>query len=81
MSTLILSFVYELLSLFGIVPSFTKNEAGELLLLITNLLFSLGILVDPTTKGISDSERALGYYAVITENADEYNKTGKEEEA
>ncbi|MBQ5994450.1 MAG: phage holin [Clostridia bacterium] len=62
MLTLAVSFVYKLLSLCGITPDFGEASAVNLLMLVCDLLCSLGILVDPTTRGIGDSERALGYY-------------------
>lgn len=41
------------------------NELGEKLLGVVNAVFAvltiLGVVVDPTTKGIEDSERAKGY--------------------
>ena len=30
--------------------------------IVLNLLGVLGVVVDPTTKGVNDSERALTYY-------------------
>ena len=41
------------------------NELGNQILEVINAIFGflavLGIVVDPTTDGIGDSERALGY--------------------
>ena len=44
-----------------IVAPINKEQATQVIMLLVNILVGLGILVDPTTKGISDSERALGY--------------------
>lgn len=56
-----LSFVYLVLGLFDIVPSISQNELNELLLTFVNVLSIVGIVTDPTTKGMSDSARAIEY--------------------
>ena len=66
---MIIAFVYSMLALFGVVPSVAEDTITEIITLIVEFLAMLGILVDPTTDGVSDSERALTYY---TEN-DERN--------
>ena len=58
---LLISFVYQLLAVLGITPSIAKETVEELILAAVNLLALLGIVVDPTTSGIGDSERALNY--------------------
>ena len=60
--TLILSFVYKVLELFDVVPKITESELFDYISLIINVLSLLGVVVDPTTKGLSDSERALTYF-------------------
>lgn len=60
-SALIVSFVYQLLSAFDIVPKITENEISGLTTMAVNILAFLGVLVDPTTEGINDSERAMTY--------------------
>ena len=57
----IVSFAYNMLEMFEIVPAVSEGmvlQAAQAVLLI---LTSIGVLVDPTTKGINDSERALSY--------------------
>lgn len=56
-----ITFVYQVLSILGITPSIAESQVTELVGLILNILAAFGILVDPTTKGLSDSEKALGY--------------------
>ncbi len=58
---LIISFVYQLLGMFGVVPPITEDEIVGIVTMAVNILAFLGVLVDPTTKGMSDSERALTY--------------------
>jgi phi LC3 family holin len=69
--TIMVSLVYQILGLFGVVPSISETDIVNVFTLIVNALAALGILVDPTTKGMSDSERALTYY---TENDERVNK-------
>lgn len=57
----ICSFVYQILSLFGIAAPISEDTITQLVVLIVNVLTAIGILVDPTTVGVSDSNRALAY--------------------
>ena len=61
-AALIVSFAYKALSLFDIVPSVSENEILEVIHMGVDILALIGVFVDPTTEGISDSERALTYY-------------------
>lgn len=56
-----IAFVYQVLSLLGVTPSITAGNIESTILMFVELLGMLGIVVDPTTKGISDSERAMTY--------------------
>lgn len=56
-----LAFVYSVLGLFGIVPPITQDELQQALVMLVQLLVLVGIVVDPTTEGIGDSEQALEY--------------------
>lgn len=56
-----LTFIYTVLGLFGIVPSVTQDHLMDVCIAVINILAAVGIVVDPTTKGITDSGRALGY--------------------
>ena len=58
---LIVSFVYQLLGMFGVVPRISEDEIVGLVTMAVNILAFFGVLVDPTTAGMSDSERALTY--------------------
>ena len=64
-AVLIVAFVYHLLALLDAVPHVSENEAIEIIGMFINILAFLGVVVDPTTEGLGDSERALTYY---TEN-------------
>ncbi len=62
LGALVISFLYEILMLFEVVPQLTENELIESLNSFINILAFIGVVVDPTTKGISDSDLALTYY-------------------
>lgn len=60
-AVLVISFVYQVLAMFGVTPKASQNEITEVVSMLLNILAFLGVLVDPTTEGMSDSERALTY--------------------
>lgn len=59
--TTVLAFIYQILGMFGVVPAVTEDQLVQVITLVINLLATIGVLVDPTTKGVTDSTRALGY--------------------
>lgn len=56
-----LTFIYTVLGIFNIVPSVSQELVGQLITAVIEILAALGIVIDPTTKGITDSDRALTY--------------------
>ena len=61
-SVLIVSLVYRVLSLMDVFPSISESEILELVSMAVNVLALVGVVVDPTTEGINDSERAMTYF-------------------
>lgn len=61
LATLLLATVYQILGMFDVVPKVSEDTLTGILMLVVNFLSALGILVDPTTEGLSDSKRALTY--------------------
>lgn len=59
--TVIVSVVYQVLAALEIVPKISQDTVMNCLLAIVTILTGLGVVTDPTTKGITDSERALEY--------------------
>ena len=59
--SLIVSFVYSMLSMFDVFPDVTRNSVIELLNQVLTFLGLIGVLADPTTAGLGDSKRAMGY--------------------
>lgn len=57
----ILAFIYQILGMFDIVPPITQDMATQLITIIINMLVAIGVVIDPTTAGTSDSEDALKY--------------------
>ena len=55
------AFVYQVLSVLGITAPIDQSFFVQMGGLIVTILVSLGIIVDPTTKGIDDSARAMEY--------------------
>ena len=56
-----ISFVYCVLGAFGIAPALTENMLLNIVGAVITALTTLGVLVDPTTAGISDSKLAMTY--------------------
>ena len=59
--SLIVSFIYSMLSLFDVFPELTRNTVLELMNQALTFLGLIGVLVDPTTAGLGDSARAMEY--------------------
>ena len=65
--TLIISILYKVLSVCGVVPSITESEVLEVFSYLVDVLSFVGILVDPTTDGFNDSDRAMLYFTEYDE--------------
>jgi phi LC3 family holin len=59
--SLIVGFCFSMLELFDVYPSITENMVMKIASEVLTFLGLIGVLVDPTTAGISDSQRALSY--------------------
>ena len=59
--SLIVGFVFNILGMLDIAPGVTKNQVMEIISQVLTFLGLIGVLVDPTTKGLNDSNRAMGY--------------------
>lgn len=57
----IVAFIYQMAGIVGWVPPVSEDLVTQLIAAVVNVLVAVGILVDPTTKGASDSERAMHY--------------------
>ena len=68
--SLIVGFVYSMLALFDIFPQVTQNLVVQLLNQVLTFLGLIGVIVDPTTAGIGDSDRAMSYSQPWDDNID-----------
>lgn len=57
----VLSFLYQVLGMFDIVPPVTEDMATQLIAAVVNILVAVGVVIDPTTAGASDSQQAMTY--------------------
>lgn len=59
--SVVATLVYTILNMAGIIPKFSYKELMDLVVLILQIPAFLGIITDPTTKGLADSTQAMGY--------------------
>lgn len=59
--SLVVGFVYSMLALFDVFPAVTQNVVMQLINQVLTFLGLIGVIVDPTTAGIGDSQRAMSY--------------------
>lgn len=59
--SLIIGFVFNMLKLFDVVPVITENSVATIAAQVLEFLGLIGVLVDPTTVGVGDSNRAMTY--------------------
>jgi phi LC3 family holin len=57
----IAAIVYVALGFLGIVPAITEDAVVAFCYMVVELLVLLGVVTDPTTKGVTDSEQAMTY--------------------
>lgn len=55
------SLVFKVMAIAGVAVSFTQSDIMETIDLCIVILMALGIVTDPTTSGLADSERAMSY--------------------
>ena len=59
--SLIVGFIYNILAMFDIFPKVTQNVVTQIIGEVLTFLGLIGVIVDPTTAGIQDSNRAMSY--------------------
>ena len=55
--SLVVGFIFNMLKLFDVVPSFSENLVMNIVGQVLTFLGLIGVIVDPTTAGIEDSNR------------------------
>ena len=68
--SLIVGFVYSMLALFDVFPEVTQSLVLQLLNQVLTFLGLIGVIVDPTTAGLGDSDRAMTYVEPWDDNID-----------
>ena len=57
----IVRFAYGMLEAFEVVPSVSEYRVRQIIQGLLTVLGLLGVVIDPTTAGVEDSNRAMGY--------------------
>jgi len=57
----LVALVYQVLGVCGVVPRVSQDQVTTIISMVINILCLLGIVVDPTTAGVSDSVLAMSY--------------------
>ena len=58
---LMVSFAYDLLAMVDVVPPLSEDWLLSLVQTLLTLLTALGVVIDPTTDGAADSDKAMRY--------------------
>lgn len=61
MVSAVIGFVYSVLGAFDVVPRIGAGQLENWIGMVITALTALGVLVDPTTSGVKDSDRAMEY--------------------
>ena len=59
LASVIVAAVYQILGLCGVTPAVSQSDVINIISLLLTVLAGLGVVVDPTTDGVGDSERVL----------------------
>lgn len=59
--SLVIVFVYNLLQLLEITPQVDQNVIMQVVEGVLTILGMVGVIADPTTAGLADSDRAMTY--------------------
>ena len=59
--TLFVAFLFDALEVCEIVPPVTETFVKDCIEMVVKCIAMVGVVVDPTTKGLTDSDRAMSY--------------------
>ena len=68
--SLLVRIVIAVLALFAIKPPVSYDALMNVIKMSLDLLVLVGVITDPTTPGIGDSEKAMGYTELGGEKQD-----------
>ena len=74
--SLIVGFIFNILKMFDIFPTVTENTILNIINQVLTFLGLIGVLVDPTTAGLSDSNRAMTYVEPWNDETGDANGNG-----
>ncbi len=57
------NFIYSVLQILNVVPQIDQNTVLQGISVVLSFLAVIGVINDPTTAGMSDSQEALKYSA------------------
>ena len=57
----VLGLAYKAMATFGIAPKIEQQALMDLFDMLLGILLLLGVIIDPTTKGVGDSDLAVTY--------------------
>ena len=57
----VISFAYNIMGMLDIFPAITQNSVVQIVNEILLFLSLIGVIADPTTEGLNDSQRAMSY--------------------
>ena len=78
--SLVIGFIYNILRLMDIVPVISQQLVMDIIAQILTVLGMFGVVVDPTTEGLSDSKRAMSYEVPWSDEPEEDINDQTEEE-
>lgn len=57
----LVAFAFDVLALLDVVPAIGEDSVMHAVTALLTLLSAVGVVIDPTTEGAGDSERAMEY--------------------
>lgn len=57
----LVAFTFDMLALLDVAPAVAEDSVMQAVTALLTLLSALGVIIDPTTEGAGDSERAMEY--------------------
>ena len=75
--SMIVGFIYNILAMLDIYPPITENQVATIISQVLSFLGLIGVLVDPTTEGLEDSNRAMSYAEPWKDNAIQEQEEGE----
>lgn len=57
----VVSTIYTLLGMLDIAPAVTQDSVLQVISAVLQVLSLVGVIADPTTPGVADSDRAMTY--------------------